>query len=1289
MAKFGETALKVARIPDPGARLVPGLENLGFGWSQLDDETTLLFKRLFLLPDENLIAEAGIEEGLLTASIAKYLGKRGGEYYDLLRWMIAITGLRPGVEMKTGEEQYASATNFVDLWQEMNNLFQHSLEPFDFISLYILSTYNPPEDPDRIIIAPVYDEFFRTVAPEQQYPSFTTVDEIDARIRDDIKTLITIQINQLKNILEMQANLEPDPYGRNYYLSTYRVIEATYSAQIAPIQSPLVFLNYLIVSDTIPLVVYIASTGEIYAKRYKYTLIPVPTEKELKKNLTEGNKLVLQIQVNGKALIINIDLKTNILSFESRDTNLDYVLQILSTTGINVRKEDLRRSRFNGLITMEHSPNLSDNIRDPVINRRSFLYTMLTDRRFSSLIQLNEQKRSNFFRNEIIMSYRPFSYVMSGAVVDKSQEITLRLKLSQAAVGKVVFQVEDVKSESSINSLRIVLGRLLYIYQANNKDSLESEFKKFLGPELEIKEEFTSKELRDVAPGVFNSQFFGLRPKEGRPRIISYDELQPGKQYTRVLVAGYDIILTNSNASYPYFGIKKMPAGAGLSYVPWYFKKPQMGGNISSTFNDVIGTTGVSKEVKRAKKTSFESHPIQHGGVGVVAPILKEFLEAIPVGQPPGYLFSSEETIRKLTGWEVIPRVNIQVVRRGVQGTIPGHGNSAMLNATYVATLHDPFAVEGRSSRGWLGIRKKFNVLDFFTSDMAADITSYRKNMPNIKDGGGVNVARQELYDYTPEQIVKQFTNTSMPIGPEFIRIYEEMFDINIFMFSIEPISGKVKVKLPRHTHSYINFYHPRSSRDPNQERQCILLYENRGNIDIITLDIGGRIFTKFGSEIGARIHDVIYRQLNERILVVTDDQRADIKDSKGNPVTSFTLTASPVGVSAYDMNYDFLWESKTPLGVIYQQMIDKYGKRYGVILARQRGGNTEFITIYHPPQQPLNVGLARGDIPYEDPGLGVGLVPIGLNSKGAWYSVFGLKKGFFVSLTRTGVAAAMANFKGRSVESYIMEVPATFSNTERQLGLGKRTQLVQSTSHTLKQIFNWLFTLSGEPVDTFVSKYFVADTRQVDDSQRYDFSKLPLHPPDVKEVKSAIEWLAQNTGGLINNGLIQVPSALLQKLPAFLSSVQKGSVIQFNEPFKHPDDFIQRTSATILVGTDNYNSWVKNNGSSLDTYDIPLLDKLPRTNVPTRCVVKFNVEGRSVIYLALPLAPKLSDSLNIIRTWNFIKPDEKLNYLIVESTDKYINIQQNETNKLPVRYYIILSHQDKNMFSLLVPLQN
>jgi len=182
----------------------------------------------------------------------------------------------------------------------------------------------------------------------------------------------------------------------------------------------------------------------------------------------------------------------------------------------------------------------------------------------------------------------------------------------------------------------------------------------------------------------------------------------------------------------------------------------------------------------------------------------------------------------------------------------------------------------------------------------------------------------------------------------------------------------------------------------------------------------------------------------------------------------------------------------------------------------------------------------------------------------------------------------------------------------------------------------------------------------------------------------------------------ILVPGNLLGKLPAFLANtklVNASDVIQFDEPFKNSGDFIQRTDTTILVGSENYAHWLERSArleqntriqkEKKNMYDIPLINKLPLVGVPSQAVVKFAFSTASEqderLFYLVPIGSKLDSVVAAVREW-YHNPN--MGYVVVRSSTEYIELQQNTTGGKAGPYFILLSHRDKNLISLMIPLQ-
>jgi len=722
MTEIVEIALRFAALPDisPEGKSGQELKTVGSGIvlikSEFDNSQSWLFKRMFLAPLDVNTPKDKDGKPLLPASmvISKYLlSKKDAptEYYDLYKWMATMWALGQGDDN-------------VDLWEQVNKLFAHNLTAYEFIQLKIGMAYL--ETTGEVIVSEAdYENFFKSVDYEAQIPPYSNNATIAQQFNTDVEEAEDMQLSQLKSIQEAQAELEPDSKGGNFYPTSTFILDAVYSvvldASNPAVTSPLSFFNGLVVNTIIPFIAYIAPEGKSFVKIYKQSITPVPPEKKLR---TPGN-IFFQIQM-GKLINFTIDLKTRFLSFESRNDNLPNVIGALKLLGFNIEEKSLLKSNFSVNITLERNERLDPAIRSPVITRRSWLYSMLTDKQFFNHIQLNEQKRSNFMRSTILMRYRPFddilrfisintTVVVVGDEESKEQKsVSLHLDIIRSSAGKVMFQAKNVKSSSDINALQKILGRLVYVHQAA-KIAVESKFTLLFGIDHSNKENDRARSLRTAAPVVFNNEYFDIHPDASYPTLVSPDEMKSGVNYVRFFIAGYDLLMTNSDSKYPYFGIKVSKNPTSVPYFPLYFKKPQMGGNVMTPFNKLMRLGKPQRSIKENKYTNLDSYIIKHGGIGQIPISLRTFLTELKFGNGP------------------LVNPNEKITRRGINSSAPPGAPTPMLNAVYVATLHDPFLVKGHSSRGYKGITKKYSVLDdVMTGDMARDINTYRQTLTTI-----------------------------------------------------------------------------------------------------------------------------------------------------------------------------------------------------------------------------------------------------------------------------------------------------------------------------------------------------------------------------------------------------------------------------------------------------------------------------------------------------------------------------------------------------------------------------
>jgi hypothetical protein len=107
------------------------------------------------------------------------------------------------------------------------------------------------------------------------------------------------------------------------------------------------------------------------------------------------------------------------------------------------------------------------------------------------------------------------------------------------------------------------------------------------------------------------------------------------------------------------------------------------------------------------------------------------------------------------------------------------------------------------------------------TNKLKEYLKAKRTQLSNFKN---LFICRQECYDFTLSDIKKYLQNNERYLDPKlFIRLLEEFFKVNLYIFKKEYEDEDARLILPRHTKGHFYF-------SKNPERPTILLYEHLGN---------------------------------------------------------------------------------------------------------------------------------------------------------------------------------------------------------------------------------------------------------------------------------------------------------------------------------------------------------------------------------------------------------------------------------------------------------------------------
>lgn len=110
------------------------------------------------------------------------------------------------------------------------------------------------------------------------------------------------------------------------------------------------------------------------------------------------------------------------------------------------------------------------------------------------------------------------------------------------------------------------------------------------------------------------------------------------------------------------------------------------------------------------------------------------------------------------------------------------------------------------------------NFINLKSDKMAEKISSFRKNLIKYQ----LNVVKQEMYDYNSYEIEQEILNEDVYFDPrKYVRLLEEVFNVNIFIFERKKNSSYGSMVIPRHVHNYLTMELP--------DRKTLVIYEHYG----------------------------------------------------------------------------------------------------------------------------------------------------------------------------------------------------------------------------------------------------------------------------------------------------------------------------------------------------------------------------------------------------------------------------------------------------------------------------
>lgn len=570
--------------------------------------------------------------------------------------------------------------------------------------------------------------------------------------------------------------------------------------------------------------------------------------------------------------------------------------------------------------------------------------------------------------------------------------------------------------------------------------------------------------LRDRAPGVFVKDFPRMCQAPLHPIIAEETDINAWKQQRvgptlmeRQVMAfpkdnpQWNFVCPDDKYLYPGVKLNDLTNKEQFPYVPCCFKKDQMSPGVNSEYRAYVENRPLDekKGAKAEKKISTRK---------------------ILVPDKVAFLPRAVESIVKRYSDE-----HVDMVRYGIIYT-----PNSLIHCVCVA-IDDPtyLAQPNDEAKEAYALRIRQHML------------------ATIRPA----LLKQELYDYTDEEITEIFSDGNIFFDPNlFYRAVEETFNINIYVFSPPPPTGDENelgaMEIPR-----FRIFHARplrihrptvciiktggSESDALEFPQCELIVDyDEDNLQIMKL---------FGPEMAEACHASLQETLKTLTWNVLADNTFEAHSNIYYHIDHLNLFRSP------------------PVS----QFIDDNGKMRALTLNLGQG---QLMTVATIPSQPENLPIA-GDLQRINIDIATRIFgqPTGVtrsadgNVDGLWFQIMDIVYGEYVPVIPAPGLPDKPLGPPNPIKSSGISVTARLSKLRR-------------TINVIIQLTRWLYELARSKQnirpDGFASQFMLMDQAPVADSSNYyNLTNIPRRLPNVETIQEAIAIMEPLAPTLFNQG--------------------------------------------------------------------------------------------------------------------------------------------------------------------------
>jgi len=339
-------------------------------------------------------------------------------------------------------------------------------------------------------------------------------------------------------------------------------------------------------------------------------------------------------------------------------------------------------------------------------------------------------------------------------------------------------------------------------------------------------------------------------------------------------------------------------------------------------------------------------------------------------------------------------------------------------------------------------------VLKRYKSDYKNYTTEFRNNI--LRFGVNTNVLKQELFDYSDDDIIEILKSDQYLDSMMFFRILEEIFNVNIFVFT--SVEEKAVLEKPR----YKNFHF----RNINEKLPNLFIFRDSSSLKGRYSLISGKESIFWG-----------------------------VKMSNFQQYTYLTKIESNDKTTRTEPYKNLIWNVILKDHAITSQKIDKEGKCYCI--------NTMFgitpVSMYVPQCAPLNVPVTsktyQGTVKIVESIMGVGE----RGSEGLWYNINGIKSVFIPCVDIKPSVNICRN--------YVIDM-----NTIREFKEYNLYNIHSTNSVVLTELFVWMWRSSGKSLEEWFEMYVETDEfKNVFSNNLINYTEFL---PSYSSTEQCLKWI-------------------------------------------------------------------------------------------------------------------------------------------------------------------------------------